>query len=226
MVRCVALLLLTLIAATGSRATGRPEARLYLVRQPTTAEAARLNTHAKYEPAVGCYLGAYIDFDATLTERVRDETGTAHASPTAFEAVAGKLHAMYFFYMGYGKRLPLDWVRELARQGKMVHIALEPNRGLGEVRDDAYLRRLADELKQSGARVFLRFASEMNGKWTRYHGNPGLYRAKFRLVHDVMRKRAPNVAMVWCPYATPRWNITEYYPGDDATDWVGVNMYS
>jgi hypothetical protein len=32
--------------------------------------------------------------------------------------------------------------------------------------------------------------------------------------------------LVWCPYAFPRGNIANYYPGDDATDWVGVNMYS
>ena len=49
------------------------------------------------------------------------------------------------------------------------------------VRDDAYLRRLADDMKKSGAKIFLRFASEMNGTWTVYQKNPKQYREKYRL---------------------------------------------
>ena len=204
----------------------RAEAKLYLYRQPTPAEAARRNTHALFEPAVGCYLGAFIDFDPSLHASIRDQNGAPHCDPAEFERLVARPHAMYFFYLGYGKRLPVDWVRRLGERQKFVHIALEPNVGLQYVRDDHYLRNLADDLAHSGAKIFLRFGSEMNGKWTTYHTNPALFRAKFKLVHDVMHRRAPNVALVWCPYATPRWNIQEYYPGDDATDWVGVNMYS
>src|SRR6185437_13331781 len=79
--------LIFVCAAVLAHAAGRADARLFVVRQPTAAEAARRNTHARFEPAVGCYLGAYIDFDATLTDRVTDQTGTAHASPAAFESV-------------------------------------------------------------------------------------------------------------------------------------------
>jgi hypothetical protein len=207
-------------------ALGQAQAKLFLFRQPTQNESARMTTHARFEPRVGCYLGAFIDFDATLNARVRDENGTAHTDPAAFEKLVSKPHAMYFFYLGYGKRLPLDWVRRLSHSGKIVHIALEPNGGLSAVRDDAYLRTFARDMRRSGARIFLRFASEMNGDWTRYHGNPALYRAKFKLVHDVVHRIAPNVALVWCPYTSPEWNIKDYYPGDNATDWVGVNMYS
>lgn len=181
---------------------------------------------AKFEPASGCYLGAFIDFDLTLDRPYVDQNGRTRQCPTGFEEVVGKPHAMYFFYMGYGVPLPLDWVCYLRDKGKFVHIALEPNQGLDKVRDDEYLRNLADTLRMSEAKVFLRFASEMNGNWVRYHGNPKLYVEKFRLVARVMRERAPNVAMVWCPYATPTSNIPSYYPGDDAVDWVGVNLYN
>jgi hypothetical protein len=197
---------------------GRPEAKLFLFRQPSPAEAARMNTRARFEPPVGCYLGAFIDFDSALTPRIRDQNGTPHNDPADFEKLVARPHAMYFFYLGYGKRLPVDWVRRLGHSGKMVHIALEPNKGLKFVRDDAYLRSLADDMARTGARIFLRFASEMNGDWTGYHGNPALYRAKYKLVHDVMHRRAHNVATVWCPYTTPDWNISAYYPGDAATD--------
>lgn len=226
---CIASLALLVIAAAANglrTPRHRPEATIYVTRIPTRAELAARFTGAKYEPEYGCYLGAFIDFDATLKHPYRDSNGIRHQQPFEFESRARKQHAIYFFYLGYGRRLPLDWVRRLAAQGKFVQIALEPNDGLSRVRDDTYLRQLADDIKSSGARIFLRFASEMNGPWTNYHRNPRLYRQKFRLVHDVMRRRAPNVAMVWCPYMEPIRLIDRYYPGDDATDWVGVNMYS
>jgi hypothetical protein len=49
---------------------------------------------------------------------------------------------------------------------------------------------------------------------------------KFRLVTKVMREEAPNVAMVWTPFAEPTRTIASFYPGDDFVDWVGVNVYS
>ena len=211
-----------------------PQAVLYLNRVPRPVEAALRDTHAKYEPPVGCYLGAFIDFDASLHNPVRDDNGTEHFEPTEFEEITGKPHASYFFYMGYGRNLPMRWVRRLAAQNKFVHIALEPNNGLDKVKNDAYLQRLADDMKNSGAKIFLRFASEMNGSWSVYSRSPRDFRRAFRLVYNVMHRRAPNVALVWCPYAVsdskygcyyPR-RFAEYYPGDDATDWVGVNMYS
>ena len=203
------------------------QAQIFIDRMPTGAELAHRYSGAKFEPIAGCYLGAFIDFDPSVHQTaVVDRNHTLHKDPTGFERIVKKSHAMYFFYMGYGTPVPIEWLRWLASRDYFVHIALEPNAGLSRVRNDAYLAKLADDLKASGARIFLRFASEMNGDWTNYHKDPKLYRAKFRLVHAVMRRRAPNVAMVWCPYMEPTYNIDSYYPGDDATDWVGVNLYN
>lgn len=170
---------------------------------------------AKFEPSTGCLLGAYVIQDRNISGRFR-----------RFEELTGKPHASYLRYVGYGQPFPLEWVAELREAGAAPNLALEPNDGLQEVRDDAYLRGFARDAANSGGPVFIRFASEMNGRWTRYHGDPGRYRAAFRLVSRVMREEAPNVAMVWTPYCTPRSNIPSYYPGDDAVDWVGVNIYS
>jgi hypothetical protein len=205
--------------------TSGAQAQLFLTRRATPQEIAARNTHGKYEPANGCYLGAFIDFDPSLKRPLLDQNRTPHQDPAAFEEIVQKSHAMYFFYVGYGHPVPLDWIRWMGAHGKYVHVALEPNDGLKYVRDDAYLRKMADGFARSGAKIFLRFGSEMNGDWVAYN-NPVQFRAKFKLVHDVMKKRAPNVAMVWCPYTFPRPGIEAYYPGDDATDWVGVNLYS
>jgi hypothetical protein len=190
------------------------------------AKSGKVRMLAKHEPAYGCFIGAFIDLDPLLPTVYKDQDGRRHKLPEEFESVVGKPHAMYFYYHGYGKPLPTDWVKRLAGQGKLVQIALEPNQGLDKVQDDEYLKTLADQMRESGARIFLRFASEMNAPWTKYSGKPQLYRQKFKLVHDVMERLAPNVAMVWCPAAEPKNAITDYYPGDDAVDWVGVNFYN
>ncbi|QYK53315.1 MAG: hypothetical protein KF824_00140 [Fimbriimonadaceae bacterium] len=199
---------------------------LYADRVPTAAEAAKNYTNAKFEPRIGCYAGAFIDLDSTILETFQDKTGKVRRMPWAFESVVGKEHATYFYYMGYGSRPAFDWVSKLGDSNKIVHIALEPNNGLDPIKEDQYLLDFAKGLGETKTKIFLRFASEMNGPWVNYHGSPSKYIEKFRLVANVMKRFAPNVAMVWCPYATPTSPIPNYYPGDEYVDWVGVNIYS
>ncbi len=168
-----------------------------------------------YVPVDGCYLGAYIELDAATG-------GDLHA----FEELVGKPHASYFRYVGYGSPFPFRWVREMHALGVLPHIAWEPNDGLGPVDEDDYLRGWAEAAGRTGGPVFLRYASEMNGTWQAYSGDPQAFIRKWRTVTQIMRELAPNVIMVWCPFATPQATIDQYYPGDEWVDWVGVNIYS
>jgi hypothetical protein len=170
---------------------------------------------AKFEPPEGCYIGAYVELDHNIADNY-----------PLFERLTGRKHASYFHYLGYGQPFPRDWVERCKEVGAAPHVAWEPNDGLDKVHDDAYLRRWAREAGRADCPIFLRFASEMNGNWMPYSGDPALYVRKFRLVHDVMAQEAPNVAMVWTPFATPMSTIPAYYPGDEYVDWVGVNIYS
>jgi hypothetical protein len=94
------------------------------------------------------------------------------------------------------------------------------------VRDDAYLQGWAKAIRAADWPIFIRFAGEMNGFWTPYHKDPVLYRQKFRLVHQTLKKAAPRVATIWCVNSVPVEIIERYYPGDDGCDWVGINLYS
>lgn len=168
---------------------------------------------ARGEPASGMYLGVNIERE--------DET----RYPQSFNNLIGKKHAMFFMYRKYGVGFPVAYAKELKKAGAALQIAWEPG-SLSEVRDDRYLQQFAKDIRESGIPVFVRFASEMNGNWTPYHGNPALYREKFRLVAEVVRTIAPNAIMVWCPNTIPEQPIPDYYPGPEAVDWVGVNFYS
>jgi hypothetical protein len=179
---------------------------------------------AKFEPAEGCYIGAFIDLDFNLTDRRVPPTEQRKIED--FEALTHKKHASYFTYVGYGQPFPRAWVEEIKAEHAAPQIAFEPNNGLDEVEDDEYLRCWARDAARANCPIFLRWASEMNGSWTVYGKNPAQYREKFRLVSQVMKEEAPNVAMVWTPFAEPQNLIAEYYPGDQWVDWVGVNIYS
>ncbi len=162
-----------------------------------------------------CYIGAYIEQDPVAAGDI-----------TLFEQLTGKKHSSYMRYLGYGEPFPTDWVAKVHNHGALPHIAWEPNNGLDEVQDDAYLHGWAQAAAEAKKPILLRFASEMNGTWMPYSGSPNEYIRKWRLVYRVIKAQAPNVIMVWCPFATPRRTIPLYYPGDEYVDWVGVNIYA
>lgn len=192
---------------------------LQLYRTVPAPEAPKLE---RLEPASGCYVGAFIDRDDTLHKLHMESQ--IHGDIPQFNKLVEKPHASFFMYRSYGKEFPKKWARYVKEQGAIPHISWEP-KSLEDVRDDDYLRRFMSEAAKLDHPVILRFAGEMNGEWTPYHGDPQAYIEAFRTVYRASRK-APKVAMLWCPNAVPQSSIEDYYPGDDYVDWIGVNFYS
>jgi len=172
---------------------------------------------AKYEPPSGCYIGVRDDFKGKYW-------GQDSANCEDFAARVQHPVAVALDYEVYGQPFPHDWATREADRGRAIQIAWEPA-DISYVADDEYLNQWAEDAGRSGAPIFLRFGGEMNGKWTSWGRDPAAYRRAFRIVHDVMARRAPNVAMVWAPNAIPVTNLDDYYPGDDVVDWVGISLY-
>ncbi|MBW7456456.1 glycoside hydrolase family 26 protein [Paenibacillus sepulcri] len=170
---------------------------------------------AKAEPVEGIYLGGYVLQNPAI-----------EFSMKTFNERTGRPHASFFKYVGYGQPFPAKWVEQVKSIGAVPHIAFEPNGGLDEVLDDVYLQGFADEAGKAGVPIFMRFASEMNGTWTAYSGDPQKYMEKWKLVQGIFKERAPNIVMVWAVLLVPEETIESFYPGDDYVDWVGVNIYS
>ena len=184
----------------------------------------RFYTGARLEPIYGCYIGAFIDREDSISDTFNGDD-QLYREPTAFNLATGRKHAIYFMYLKYGRPFPKVWAQHLLDAGAAAHIVWEPDK-LDDVADDDYLQQFARDAKESGVPVFLRYAGEMNGSWVPYGADPKRYVEKFRLVAHRMHEDAPNVAMVWCPNEIPEDKIADYFPGDDAVDWVGVNFYS
>lgn len=176
----------------------------------------------RMEPANGCYVGAFIDRDSTLEKH--HFASQIHGDIPQFNELVRRDHASFFMYRGYGHPFPTQWANFVKEHGGIPHIAWEP-KDLSEVTDDAYLARFLAAAKEYDHPVILRFASEMNGEWTGYHGDPEEYKRVFRFMHQKTRE-APKVALMWCVNTVPQATIEDYYPGDDYVDWVGVNFYS
>lgn len=179
---------------------------------------------ALFEPEAGCLLGAFLDREDGLGRPFLAD-GRRHGDPERFADATGRRHAMVFTYVRLGANFPRGWMRRLRQQGVAAHLALEPT-SVAQGSDPQLLRELGDECRDAGLPIFLRFAGEMNGAWTPYSRDPAGYRRMFVAAAKIVRDRAPNVAMVWCPNDIPEGEIDRYYPGEANVDWVGVNFYS
>jgi len=202
----------------------RSSVKLFAAVQPQ-ALADTYDHGALFEPTVGAYLGAYAESDA----KVHDTKHWKYFYTEKFPELTGRKHAAYMLYTTWGRSFQelSQHVKEAKEHGTALQIALQPMNGLSEVVDGPYLREYARAAGEAGVPIFLRFANEMNGNWVPWYGNPKQYIDKFRLVADVFHQEAPdNVVMVWAPNDIPVDTITQYYPGDEYVDWVGVSLYS
>jgi hypothetical protein len=94
----------------------------------------------------------------------------------------------------------------------------------------------AKRLASYGHPMFMRFAWEMNGNWYAHGGarngkNPANFVKVWRHIYEIFQNNgADNVGWMWSPYfksaPSDPWNdISNYYPGDEYVDWVGVSAY-
>ena len=195
-------------------------ARVFVAR----ADAPGNFSGAALEPRNGVYSGAFIDRDDALKTLFLGDNFQNHRLPSEFESRVGRRLGSVFTYVKWGN-FPKKWLQMCKQQGVIPQIAWEPD-DLNQVQDNAYLRGCAQFLDELDWPVWVRFAGEMNGSWTPYHGDPKFYKEKFSLVHRVLHSGNARVATVWCVNSIPLGNIDSYYPGDANCDWVGVNLYS
>ncbi|KAI8614008.1 glycoside hydrolase superfamily [Chytriomyces sp. MP71] len=97
---------------------------------------------------------------------------------------------------------------------------------------DAEILKLAQQCSSlaasTGRAIYLRFGAEMNGDWFVFGHKPAPFVALWKRAYAIFQKEAPQVAWVWSPNFNGPYNnypYTEYWPGADVVDWVGISLY-
>ncbi len=96
---------------------------------------------------------------------------------------------------------------------------------------DHYAYRWADEIRDWGAPVYLRFAHEFNGHWYPWTPTGGISAADYveawRHLRDIFAaQRAENIVWIWAPTAGGHGALADWYPGDEYVDVLGVDGYN
>lgn len=185
----------------------------------------RIDFNEVHEPDGGVYLGAYAEGDSNIYNSYDPNRFYMDTYPN----LIGKDVEGYLLYLSYGMDISNynSHIQKAIEKDKILQIALEPHNGLQEVNDtDGYLIALAENMENSGAKMMLRFAGEMNdttSKW--YSEDTELYKQKFRVVADIFHTYAPSVPVIYAPNFYPPDTIDDYYPGDEYADYVGISSY-
>lgn len=172
----------------------------------------------------------------------------ADAEYRAVVRTVGQPPAVEMWFVDFASPPPIGALETVRSRGAEPMITWEPWRSLGSgaydrgafpmeqiaagVHDD-HLYRWADELRNWGETVYLRFAHEPNGDWYPWGPaggtSPETYVAAWRHVHDLfVSKGTNNVRWVWTvnvphPGSSP---VAPLYPGEGYVDVVGVDGYN
>ncbi|MCC5022586.1 MAG: hypothetical protein J6386_07215 [Candidatus Synoicihabitans palmerolidicus] len=114
------------------------------------------------------------------------------------------------------------------QDAKILHHVVTGDDATGDVtwfyaRLDAVLKVINEDL---GFPIVFRPLHEMNGDWFWWgslaEGGPETYAQAYRMLVDYIRERSDLVLFCWSPDTAL---ATEYYPGDDYVDVIGVDGY-
>lgn len=162
-----------------------------------------------YEPKEGHYIGAYILTDKNADKNIEN-----------FEKLSEKEHLNYIYHMVLGEPFPINWVLECISFSKMPYIVIEaPN--LYSPFQYEFLESTAKEFGKFNIPVFVQFYP--NPQQNNFDSEK--YKDFFIKAREEFKKYAPNVAFIWSVDLDGVYDNEFYYPGNEYTDWVGLNIY-
>ncbi|MBQ6676972.1 MAG: S-layer homology domain-containing protein [Clostridia bacterium] len=176
---------------------------------------------ARNEPVAGTYTGMCDSYDAS-----RDSA--------------------YLLYVLFGPEeiSKYDWAVPKDDPDLILTLAWNvPNETLSDLEEvasgvhDAYIKRNLEYLNGLNCRVMIRFGAEVNC-WASMPSTQAAYdkdgakfadtfKKAFRRVADIVHQECPGAAMVFSPNEISGWYFdhTDFYPGDEYVDWVGMSTY-
>jgi len=221
--------------------TARSEADQVSKAAPS-GPVVRTNELQKYEPPDGSVYHGVWAFEMKKgwgSDRKDWENQIDEKELAEYEKLSGKSAAILSFAWFLDWEFPFEMCRKIDSMGKVPHLGVTTRAiKLSDIingKIDGKIAEWAEKAKSYGKPVFIRFLAEMNGNWNSYSEayDPSqthdMYIKAWRHVYDRFKKAGvTNLAWVWAPTSVDIGNIhwTDYYPGDDYVDWVGLSVYS
>jgi len=209
----VAALLVTLDSGAGA-ATARPA---------QSVQAAALPTGPLVPPLGTSLLGAMI---------VKGSRTSEPAMWDSLEAGAGNNIDMAQIMYQWGMTVP-SWRESYQIQHNrtpMISWGWTKTTDINSGKYDSYIRSTATGIKALGAKVFLRWFWEMDGKANAsFAVSPTAFKAAWAHIHAIFASvGATNVAWVWTPtaYGFDVGRAAQWYPGASLVDWVGADGFN
>ena len=158
----------------------------------------------------------------------------------------GKNLAINMWFISWDMDFPIENCISVSSLGGVSLITWEPALSTTNTLEaiisgsyDSYIDSFAQNARDCGDLVYLRFGHEMNGNWYGWSGSanggsigPAKYISAWLYIHNIFtQEAATNVKWVWSPNSksTPSdsWNeATDYYPGNDYVDWIAIDGYN
>ncbi|KAJ3101864.1 hypothetical protein HDU97_000977 [Phlyctochytrium planicorne] len=195
--------------------------------------AARVDAAARLEPVDGkMILSAWLD-----TEDKEDARDRFSLFNTRVGKMAGAFQLTQDIPLTANPFVPGDFLyanMTLFDEGSnaALFLTVYPQQGFAAVTDKDVdtLATQVFNITKTGRNVFIRYAPEMQGNWMAYGQQPTEFIASFRKVATAIHQKVPTgAAMVWSPNLEQSSGaesiFSQYYPGDDYVDWVGLSVY-
>jgi len=118
----------------------------------------------------------------------------------------------------------------------------DPRKGMNQTVDyvseipggkhDEYIVRFANQVREYGLPVTIRFGHEMNGNWYPWGNRPEEYKRAYRYIVDTFRSLGvSNVSWMWTINAenvpvSPISTVSQFYPGSEYVDLIGLDGFN
>lgn len=193
-----------------------------------------------------CEIGAYVGNE--------DHRAPYASEIQSFENLAGRHIASNLVYWAWNDgAFPTAGLNSGMRYhdsyntGTALHLVWEPwGRGDNDIAydlstiisgsHDSYITQFAQDCRNWGDPVRLRFAHEMiddnnpyTAGWYPWQDRPTEYIAAWNHVYNIFQSQgATNVEFVWAPnhHSNTLSVLEQYYPGQDKVDWLGMDGYN
>jgi hypothetical protein len=190
-------------------------------------------------PGNGAYFGAWVNPDKSSSSS-SSSSGGFEAQTETLESQIGRKLALHMHYYDWGTAtqatFPDSTMLDDQQQGRTPVVSWRCGDTVDNIAsgaDDALLINQAQQIKQFGSPIFLRWYWEFNlpagtndQSCLTSSGAQGFINA-WQHIWTVFRNQGvSNVVWLWCPAGAPtEQDPAPYYPGSQYVDWIGVDRY-